>query len=156
MWVRKNFHQLPSTFLAAGRPTPTSVNFLPAGRPTPTSVNFSCAHRPSAKFRQFSVQQSNHPSTSVNFSCGQKTFCQHFLQPGDFLSTFVKFTYVGRPSIKFCQLFVSPGDLLSISDKFLCSHKTFHHLLLRPETSVNFRQLSMRPKSFPKFHQLFL
>ena len=75
---QETFHQLPSTFCAAGRP---SINF----------VIFPCGWGPSVNFCQRSVQPGDLLSTYVNILCCQETFHQ---LPSTFCAA-------GRPSINF-------------------------------------------------------
>ena len=83
------------------------------------------AKRPSINFRQHCVRPGVFPSTSINFLCGQESFCQlpsTFRVAGDLLSTFCA---IGRP----------------ISVKCFCGWTILHQLSLRlahlPSTSVN-------------------
>ena len=80
------FHQFPSTFCTAERP---SVNFpqifVTSRELRQLSSTFRMARRPSFYFCQLSAQQGDLPSSltfcaasssSIKFSCGLETFCQ--------------------------------------------------------------------------------
>ena len=83
------FPELPSTFLAAGRP---SVNFCPCSVwPGDLLSTFHAASRPSVQFRPLSVRQKELQSKSVNFLCDQKNFCEHTVWPGELPSTSINF-----------------------------------------------------------------
>ena len=90
----------------------------------PQTLSTSCATaRPSAKFCRLSLPLGDHPSTSVNFPCGQKSLRQ--------LSS--AFCATGRPSVNFCQLSMWPVDLPPTSVSI------FH---VAGRTSVNCHPLS--------------
>ena len=101
-------------------------------------------------FCQFLMRLGDIQSTSVNIPCSRETFCQllssvrvarrpsvdfpygwdnlrelpsTFLQPGDFLSTFINFSC---SQITFYQLSVWPGDLLTTSVNSPGGRETFH------------------------------
>ena len=114
--ISRNFRQLPSTFRVARR---HSVNFCqlsvrPGDFPL-ISVNFPCGHK---SFREVSVCPNDLPSTSVNFLCILYTF--RHLQ-----SIFMKFCAAGRPYIHFRLPPMPTGDLLATSGNSPCGLETF-------------------------------
>ena len=147
---REVFHQLPSTFHVAGRP----------------SVNF----------HQFSVQPGDLPSSCVNLLCGWETF-QHLLatiraatRPSFKFSCSPKilsqlpstFCAAGRPFVNLRQLFMLPKDFLSTSRAARRLSSNFQHLSVPPEGlpaafqaagrySMNFYQLFRPCVNFRQF-----
>ena len=137
--------QLPSTFRADGRPyynfnqpsirlgdLSTSINFLvrPADLPS-TSVNFLCSQK---TFCQLSVQLEDFPSNSFNFICHRRPSVNFLCRWETFRQLSSNLLAAGTPFGNFGQLFVWPGDLGQLQSTF--------HAARRP--SINFRQLSMR------------
>lgn len=127
---RETFHQLPSIFRVAGRP---SVNFRAVRRPSKTSVYILCIWE---TFRQFlaTFHNTGRPFGYLHqLSVLPEAYCQ-------LLSTFHA---DHRPSVN-----------------FLCSRVTFRqlpstiHAAGRP--SINFRQLSLRLVDFCQSRSTFL
>ena len=127
---------------------------------------FHSAGRHFVNFQQVFVQLGNHPSTSINSSCGWETYHQ---LPSTFCAA-------RRPSVYFHPLSMRPGDLLSTSGKIPYVRLNFRQLpsyferMGDTSTSMNvpcsgeaFRQISAPPREHPytytagrqkTFHQL--
>ena len=122
---RETFSQIHRLSVQPGHYLPTAINILCSWetlRQLPST--FHMAGRPFVKFPP-NFREGRRPS--INFPCDR-----------EFLSTYCA---SGRSFIKFCQVSAQTGELPTTSVNFLCHRETF----------VNFRQLSLWPRTF---HQL--
>ena len=125
-------------------------------QPEDLPTTFHAAGRPSVNLHLLFVWPGDLLYTSVNFPCGQKSFCQLSLWPGDLpyqlLSTFhmayrpsvnfpccwktfhqlsLTFHAAGRPSINFRQVWVPTKDP-STFVYFPCGRRPFRKISVRP------------------------
>ena len=162
---RKTFCQLPLTFRVAKRP----VNFHAAWR---HSVNIMCGwvtlRQLSSTFCvavtrsvNFFMWPGSFPSSSVNYPCCRKSFCQLSEQPVELPSTSVDCPYglenfrqlslrTGDFPSASVNIFLLLRDLSSTSANYPCCRETFcqlpstFHLAGTP--FVNIRQHSLQPE----------
>ena len=136
--------QLLSNVLAAGR---VSVNFcqlsvLP-GEILSTYVKFLCGQK---TFCQLSMRLGGFPSIFVKFPCGREIFRQHSLTFRAAGRLSVNFHQLLCGQKTFCEPSMRPGDLPSTSLTFLCGQETFLQISspfrAASRLSVNFRQPS--------------